>query len=96
MRDSLSPNDVQLSQYHTVTSTNFGHQWIIDRDGFPVERSVGHLRTNLTLQTDQIEKRLIYVKSRNPRLAGLREKQPSMHDDLVQIHVRDERKLRRR
>ena len=44
---------------HPVTGTDLGHQWDHLSDGFAVERSVGHLRTDIAVQTDQVEQRLI-------------------------------------
>ena len=42
-----------------MTGTDVGHQWDHLANGFAVERSVGHLRTDIAVQTDQVEQRLI-------------------------------------
>jgi hypothetical protein len=42
-----------------VTGTDLCHQWDHLTDGFAVERSVGHLRTDMTLPTDEVKQRLI-------------------------------------
>jgi hypothetical protein len=56
IRDTMSATDVQLGQFHPVTGTDLGHQWHHLSDGFAVERSVGHLRTDMTLlQTGQVK-----------------------------------------
>jgi hypothetical protein len=58
IRDAVPATDVQFGQYHPMPRADLGHQWDHLADGVAVERRVGHLRTDMALQTDQLEQRM--------------------------------------